>query len=405
MTWTHSRVSSSWHEAAMVADLYRVVWVGSNRITKFDRTTKYTTARSIGSDESFYGHKSIEPFIPGVFKISPCLHTSYEITCSSGSAKIRGPYGIIREIHGQVAAFVTGLYGSPTIPPVMDDVPHHRHVIEATARSREGQMLIANTIAELPETISLLTPAINSFKKKTKRLAPRRTLRRVGSAFDYASSAWLSLRYGIIPTMNDIQNAMYIYDQVVNNVTFGGIRKSRAGETTQSPIDQVSFVRNAGPCYASGIEQFVSSTRWTATAYSRSRITLHRRLGLDIRSLLLSGYEGVPYSFVLDWAVDVGSWIAASIPSAEVIDLGNTLSQKTELRSATNVVSVATDSGMTDATSLNSLLLCKAITYERGCAIPIPAIPQVNLDMSRLSRRLDALSLAWQQASKGLPKR
>lgn len=388
----------------MYTDFYKVVVVGGKRITVYDKTSEYLSPGSVGRHEMFYGHKGGR-FVPGDFKISPCLHQSLVMQCSNGEGILRGAYGINRKIYGAVASFVYGEYGSPTIPPALNQVPYYRHVVEAVARSREGQMLIANTIAELPETVSMLTPAINAFKRKAKKLTPRRTLRRVGSALDYATSAWLSLRYGIIPTMNDIKAAMQIYDDKVERTELSGIIKSRAGETIQQPLLQRSFVRNAGPCYCSGIDQALTVVRWTATAYSRNRLTLARRLGVDLRSMLLSGYEGVPYSFVLDWAVDVGSWMAASIPTAEVMDLGNTLSSKKIISSKTWVNQIASYAGMEDAVPCNSLMEVSGTTYDRGCAIPIPALPQVNLDMSRLSRKLDALSLTWQQVSKELPKR
>lgn len=131
-------------------------------------------------------------------------------------------------------------------------------------------------------------------------------------------------------------------------------------------------------------------------------------LGLDSRSLLLSGYEGVPYSFVLDWVVDVGSWMRAALPDPEVQDLGLSLGLHRKVESTTAVEFIsATQTPSTDYPLVPSSSVCSVSleTYQRNTSVPIPALPPVNFDLERLTRRIDGLSLAWQRATTHLPRR
>jgi hypothetical protein len=414
MVWNHFRQSDDLNIGPpLKATLYALAGTTPNRYTVPSSTTELLRKCATGSKRAFYGNVG-GGFKPGDFKLGDCVAYEVSVLASgNGVTEIKRVLDnniahTLRKIHGPLALLMPtpGSTGF-SVDPYKDG--YDPILVSAIGRSRESQVLAALTVAELPETLGMLRPAIDAFGRKAKKLTPPRTLRRIGSALDYATSSWLTYRYGIIPTMSDIDSYREIYDDKCNvRLSEGGIEKSRAGVTEEGVKTFTPFRVNTGLFWATGTYYKSSTTRVTSTAYSRSILSKKRMYGVDLRSLLLTGYEGVPYSFVLDWVYDVGGWMRTAIPSAEVRNLGHTLSfvsetiWKTEVSTA--CVSIYPNIYYPEA-KVTSVSTNRNRSYRRLVNPPIPQSPVVQLDFSRLTRQADALSLAWQRATSMLPRR
>lgn len=130
------------------------------------------------------------------------------------------------------------------------------------------------------------------------------------------------------------------------------------------------------------------------------------QLGLDPLMLPNTLYQIIPLSFVVDWGIDIGSWIQAHRPRPGYVYMGNCVTCKTTR--TTTWANIATKSIYADysnapLTSSKGFMVDE--TIDRQVNLPLPSTPQIGNGLSGLARSVDALSLIWQRMPKLLSKR
>ncbi len=280
------------------------------------------------------------------------------------------------------------------------------------SKAASSDALALVTFAELNKTLSLYSDLakqavafdkvitrMTAVDKKFLRKANLRDMKRSGLL---AAQAWLTYRYGIMATYYDMMS------WVDARRSLGKTRRAR-------------FISQATSDYDSGL-QSSSLTRTWEVETSRQRFKRHTTSsagcvvgfelegGLDesygILHLLSSGWELVPYSFVLDWFVDIGERIAAFEGKFLRPVLGSWITHRHSLyefrdvnnegRRYTSGSLIYDSLGMSNYSTRTET--CEIVT--RSANPSLSALPQlkVNLNWKRLADSIALLSIASKKA-------
>lgn len=192
-------------------------------------------------------------------------------------------------------------------------------VIQAHANIAKPDVLGLVSAAELGKTIDLIRHPAKGLTDWLGRLMNKGlSYRRKHSAFDTADmiqNTWLEWRYGWRPLIYDIQGFCKALD---HKLTDNGRVRSR-GHNRQQQTATGTF--NDGFNYHAVCDWYNNTwvDSWAGCIYDYNlpqSIKYAQLLGLT--DLPGTAWELVPYSFVVDWFVGVGSWLSAITPTLGV---------------------------------------------------------------------------------------
>lgn len=148
------------------------------------------------------------------------------------------------------------------------------------------------------------------------------TRKNVGSQVTDLAALWLTYRYGIRPAISDVL-------MIVN-----GLEKKTGNIRATSRVT-AELASNASTVYAN-----VDMSGWGKLTYSVQKndgvvvramsldelvATRAYNIGMSGKDLLTTPWELIPYSFVIDWFVNVGDYLGALSPTFQVNQLGSCL--------------------------------------------------------------------------------
>lgn len=223
-----------------------------------------------------------------------------------------------------------------TIPSltVIHDDDHNRRgevaLIKAYAKMNDSVLMGGELAATLNQTIGMLRRpfhgAIDLCAKMHKYRAKRlgKTAR---SATKATADAWLEYRYGWKPLIGDTQSIIDASHKLVAQV---GKRRltARASEEIKfelsDPFEMPIYppLKAVGVRTARGHEQAHAGVIYEAKPQTKVQ-QLTAMLGLRPQDVPATLWELTPWSFVVDWFVNVGPWLRAVTPNPEVTVLGN----------------------------------------------------------------------------------
>lgn len=174
-------------------------------------------------------------------------------------------------------------------------------LLTEVAERRETMKLVGGTLEAISRPLQSFRDAyadLRRIRKNPKELAKR------------ASDLWLKYRYGIMPlvyTMEDAMDVLYAQNRVYQ-------RESSADEAYgkfPEPTDDYRCLYDTGT--------------WSVThrAVTKSRFssgTLRQAHAIGV-SFPRTTWEKIPYSFVVDWVLNVGSWLESQ--SFDLVDLAS----------------------------------------------------------------------------------
>jgi hypothetical protein len=215
-------------------------------------------------------------------------------------------------------------------PPEFDNALLDVAKTAAIAELRAASYDALTDIIEIRKSVALfheLAGKMDSFiktvirkvkeKVKTKNFIPLDTL--LAMYAQEAANYWLKYRYGVMPIVYSLEDIL----RAQRGLRGGLIRdKSSVSETLN---DTQSLTWEEGPSATLTTTQTLSGSRiYRATAFGNVDIG-----GLGSFDPLVSLYETAKWTWILDWMMDVGSFLQAVSPFAQVTTKAVCLSVKT----------------------------------------------------------------------------
>lgn len=242
-----------------------------------------------------------------------------------------------RQLYGDVAA-VNASNGAPPYPsyiadsaiPALEDFT----LMKALARVSPATMESLVSVAEAKKTSQMLyRPFQNSLTLLGRMVTRRAHLVRNGLDFAKASTqAYLEYRFGWKPIINDFKNACeahVVHDQVRNLRLVARASEERSWILTGR---QYSSTFNGGIQVASSADYHrvlkCSAGYLYEIVDENANASLQRALGLRVADLPGTMWELVPFSFVLDRFVNIGTWLRAIVPKPGVKIRGSWVTTK-----------------------------------------------------------------------------
>lgn len=357
--------------------------IGAKRETQFNRTKYYK---------------------PGTGTMNPIIHYKNSGKCAESDmylyAYVYGRKYKTRRVQGPLAAFCQGVSSTTFRAAQYPGTEELDALVKATGNALSGKVNLAVTIGELPETLGMMHGPISKlvhYGKKFRKLLPRNAR----ASLEAVTNAWLAVRYGVLPAMGEIDD----YRQLIKDglsQRLGDILKEKAGFSRDVQQVSTAFVRDSGFGYLHGEETIKTGSKIAATVlYRKVTNTWSDVLGVNVRSIPLAVWELIPYSFVVDWFIDVGAWLSSVTPNNSVTIVNTALSLKSFCDAYCTVSGCSQNPAPTATypmTHVTSQFEFKSEAYVRSVNLSLPAVPLVNGRSLGVLRQIDSVSLALQRA-------
>jgi hypothetical protein len=301
-------------------------------------------------------------------------------------------------------------------------------LIEAYAKMNAVDVQSLVSVAELGKTLEMLhhplakandlvnkmiilkkakfeNPRYNLLKAYLKRY-PTRTAKEVGDAI---TSAYLEYRYGLKPLMYDVAG-------IVKNVTTArpspktlyvaraGLSLSKRVTAPNTYLGIPGTTDSRGDC-----EKFLTNRISAGVFYNvadKSAADYQKRsLGFDLRSVPIAAYELLPYSFVLDWFLQLGPWLQAVLPNPALVVRGNWVTNHEIMANTTDNVRADLYVSTYPATTykLGGGSYSEVIeTTTRSVNQSLPTLPPLQAKSLSGLHQLDSLGLLYQKFARNV---
>lgn len=251
----------------------------------------------------------------------------------SQTSFVLGPYpnyhqGYVIRYEGSVAehlelvAPVPESHLSGSIPSGMGA----KAITSCLAKINSSELCSGEILKDLDATVQMLRRPFGTSRDLLKKIRWRRDKYLKKSASNFVSAtrnAWLEARYGLIPTLCDIEA---ITDKCMFNRNAYVTRRrlvARSGVSEEcdktSSYDQVGLPWTTTWRFGGTVQRKHSVAVSAGIIYDVENYTsteeIGRFLGTRPSDMLPTLWERMPYSFVVDWFLNVGQWLTAISPN------------------------------------------------------------------------------------------
>lgn len=212
---------------------------------------------------------------------------------------------LTRQVRGTALHWLTsGAYVSQLGPPEVPEAVMTAVTNAAVAQGREAVWDTLTFLGEWKETQSMLANCLHRITNIASRCAyaARKVKKNPAKAF---SKYWLEYRYGWLPAVMDAQSALKALAHVETDMHFGrgyqAIEFDNEEEVLIEDVDSITDFRFQRRISGSHIVR-----GWSAVSVSDGIAS--QRFGFDP---VTTAYELMTFSFILDWFIQIGTWLAS----------------------------------------------------------------------------------------------
>jgi len=336
-------------------------------------------------------------------------------SCSGSFSRVRSVAESCGATHVHNEEDITGPYayyaqtGFTKLPPValVTDAEIASAIGVAATRAWEqsnGHLAdILVDIAEMRQTLHMFTRPTNAIQPLLRAInsTKAKNLKKLGdvgkASITSAQNMWLQYRYGIRPLVSSVTGILKALDKKpsMKRQTFRG--NYSLSKVNSSPGTFDTWSTRIG--YNDDVSDVVQIR---AGILMEESFDLSTSLGVDGAGLLSLPWEIVPFSFVADWFINVGSFLGGIVPflqkhpAATWYTVTRQQSRVWKITS-TAAVNPASYTIVRPAQEIRTLFL---VSKKRVPGIPMPSIrlkPQALKNVLGDLRFLDAAALAMQQ--------
>lgn len=275
------------------------------------------------------------------------------------------------------------------------DALANRAILAAHAKIGEPEMLALVSIAEFHKTAATITrlyKAIWTLLRKGIRI--RRLLSQGVITAAKAADAWLEVRYGLRPLYYDMINAV----EAIKSLS--GEERTRV----TAYVEDADSETGEGSHYNSYVGNFeyetFNSRKVSASAGVLCRMNTWHNPGIDSFGLgandwAMSAWELVPFSFVVDWFINVGDYLSAISPKYDIIVLGSWVTIRDEVNQSTRMLNWTHDKSwktLVNSTCGGAAARFHKLEVNRYANPSLPWFPQFNIRLN-WAKVVDILAL------------
>lgn len=343
---------------------------------------------------------------PGVWVSNPNTMVKSHATSSPLALTTQKVSNVSYTLEGDVASIHLGLKGfAPPFSwmsvPAWSAVRANEAATKAYNKIMATDLDVGVMIGELRETLEgLRNPlsGLRSFLKKRSRGG--------GDFVSMLSSSWLEWRYGIRPLIQTIQDIYEHVNSECSTVDGKNLLRKRARAPQVDSKTSATENLQISPWQVQNNISVTTETRYSASVgYTlTSPLTMDERFGLDAYSIPAIAWELTTLSFVVDWWLNIGSWLQSlRVLNPKVQLAGITVSAKTTVDVLVTTTGRAWINGtpvlLTDSSS--ATLNYQRLQRQNPPLAFTGVTPSLNSKAFDLNRTIDGLTLLWQRIAKG----
>lgn len=324
--------------------------------------------------------------------------TAYDqsVTVNPGSARVKfvnGGYEYTDTYMGIAHLWNGVTYTLPinVFPVTVSDKARAEATSKVFEDIRDRQMPFQAQVfaGELGETLALLRHPIRGVADLAISLLEKRSVVKSSKAI---ANLWLEFRFGVIPLVQDIQSIVKLFDDIASKGHSELFRKK--GYASSSAVTQTKFAATNGVTYI--LESATVYESWCYISGGYIADTSERLKGLDaistdllnIANLPITAWELIPFSFLVDYFVNIGDIISAGVTSRSTLRYASvsTVMSTTVKHSVVSVLNTRPDliSNISNIRPKNATVKLREVSREAG----IMAIPPLTFSLPGSKIRL-----------------
>lgn len=289
-------------------------------------------------------------------------------------------------------------------------------LVKAHAKMKEPAVLTGEIVSDMAQTLSMIRHPFKAASTLLTKMASFKKKRFGTTGINSAkanASTWLEYRYGWRPLIGD----MFSVADAVNKIRHRGDRRR---SVSRSGLDAAT-TKSCGFSHAGfGAWSGLTATGRATVEFKQrvgagvmyevvNRTTMENvvaMLGLRPSDVPATLWEIIPYSFVVDWFTNVGSWLSAVTPDPDYRILGSWMTTVEKRKDTTSCVYLrypftSGDENFDVGSSIEGSSWSDD-QVRRYANPPLPPTPSVTFNPLSLTRSIDAASLLLRPILAGL---
>lgn len=205
-------------------------------------------------------------------------------------------------------------------------------LLKAYAAANSANMLMGELLSDLDKTVAMVRKPLGNTRSLLGKISRRRKwlLKRskVLTVAQAAANAWLECRYGwrpIISDMGTIIDSTHVTAARSERRTFRGGTRGMLNDSVKVSVGNTAVPQLTGAEATTNFKKSWSSSSGVIVQVSNLNRSsaVAKSLGLRPCDIPATLWEIIPYSFVVDWFVGIGTWISALTPNPDVTILSS----------------------------------------------------------------------------------